>query len=338
MKSQPIQYVLAIFGIVLVSIFSAQAAQASRIALVIGNSAYRSAALKNPANDAADMARALEKLGFSVEVEINVNQREMEEAMRRFGHRLRNGATGLFYFAGHGMQLKGRNYIIPIGAAITAEPDVKYEAVDAGRVLSYMEDAGNPLNIVILDACRDNPFARSFRSYSRGLAKMDAPVGSILAYATAPGDVAADGNGRNGVYTAALLQHLRTPGLKIEEVFKRVRIDVVRASTRKQIPWESSSLMGDFYFNPVNERISPSPSVSGVRPKTPEASKSVASPSPTSEGEVVAREGRFLKMSNGTVKDSQSKLVWAGGDSNMALTWEGARSYCADYRSGGHSD
>ena len=176
-------------------------AQQSRIALVIGNSSYKSSPLQNPLNDANDMAVVLRKLGFSVQLKINADQRSMEDSIRTFGKELRSGGIGLFYYAGHGLQVDGRNYLIPIGADVESEADVKYEAVDAGRVLAQMEDAENSMNIIILDACRNNPFARSFRSSQKGLAKMDAPVGSILAYSTAPGSVAADGSGRNGLYT-----------------------------------------------------------------------------------------------------------------------------------------
>ncbi len=225
-------------------------AQDRRIALVIGNGAYKSAPLRNPVNDASDIADALERLGFSVSLKTDANQRNMKKAIRAFGKQLRKGGVGLFYFAGHGIQVKGSNYLIPIGAEIETEPDVEYEAVDAGRVLAQMEDAGNNLNIIILDACRDNPFGRSFRSSNRGLAQMDAPTGSILAYATAPGSVAADGTGKNGLYTSALLKYIMTPGLKIEDIFKKVRIDVIQTTDLKQVPWEASSLTGDFYFNP----------------------------------------------------------------------------------------
>jgi len=224
--------------------------QENRIALVIGNGKYKSAPLKNPIKDAADMADALKKLGFSVTLKTNANQRTMERTIRNFGKKLRKGGVGLFYYAGHGLQVHGSNYLIPIGAEVESEGDVKYEAVDAGLVLAKMEDAGNDLNIIILDACRDNPFARSFRSGSKGLAKMDAPTGSFLAYATAPGSVAEDGVDRNGLYTSKLLEHMMTPGLTIERIFKSVRIAVMQESEDRQVPWESSSLTGDFYFNP----------------------------------------------------------------------------------------
>jgi len=225
--------------------------QENRLALVVGNAAYKSSPLRNPVNDAFDVARTLRTLGFEVIHEENANQRTMENAISRFGRQLRKqGGVGLFYFAGHGIQVNGRNYLIPIDAEIETESDVRFEAVDAGRVLGKMEDAGNDLNIVILDACRDNPFARSFRTSSKGLARMDAPKGSLIAYATAPGSVAADGKGRNGIYTEYLLKHMATLGSKVEEVLKRVRVDVINETNEKQIPWEASSLTGEFYFAP----------------------------------------------------------------------------------------
>jgi formylglycine-generating enzyme required for sulfatase activity len=221
-----------------------------RLALVIGNGAYKSAPLKNPPHDAADMTERLKKLGFQVIHKENADQRIMKKAIREFGRTLRkNGGIGLFYFAGHGIQVDGRNYLIPVNAMIETESDIEFESVDAGRVLGQMEEAGNPLNIVLLDACRDNPFERSFRTNSKGLARMDAPRGSLIAYATAPGATAADGEGRNGVYTKHLLSHMATPGIKVEDVLKRVRVDVIKETGNKQIPWESSSMTGDFYFN-----------------------------------------------------------------------------------------
>jgi len=151
-------------------------AKNQKTALVIGNGAYSSSPLRNPVNDASDMASALKKLGFKVLFKTNANQRTMKKSIRTFGKELRNGGVGLFYYAGHAMQVHGTNYLIPIGAKIESESDVEYEAIDAGRVLGKMEDAGNGLNIIILDACRDNPFARSFRTSEKGLARMDAPT------------------------------------------------------------------------------------------------------------------------------------------------------------------
>jgi len=225
-----------------------KATEKKRLALVLGNGAYKIAPLKNPANDAQDMAKALREMGFEVIHKENANRKIMKKAIKDFGRRLRYAGIGLFYYAGHGIQVNGNNYLIPINADIETESDVEFEAIDAGRVLGKMEDAGNELNIVILDACRNNPFARSFRSNNPGLAKMDAPKGSLVVYATAPGSVATDGTDGNGIYTKHLLKHMKTPGLKVEEVLKNVRNDVMRETGDKQIPWESSSLRGDFYF------------------------------------------------------------------------------------------
>jgi uncharacterized caspase-like protein len=219
-----------------------------RMALVIGNASYDVGPLKNPVNDATDMAAALQRLGFTVTRRLNANQAEMESVIEAFGQQLRQGGVGLFYFAGHGVQVGGENYLMPIGARINREQDVKIAAVHVGRVLGAMEDAKNDLNIVILDACRNNPFARGFRSQVQGLAPVDAARGSLIAYATAPGSVASDGSSRNGLYTENLLRYMSTPGLSVEQMFKQVRIGVGQMTNGQQTPWESSSLTGDFYF------------------------------------------------------------------------------------------
>ena len=221
-----------------------------RVALVIGNSAYRDARLANPVNDARAMAEALRKCGFSVTKLEDANRLQMREAIRNFGTRIAEGGVGLFYFAGHGMQVKGRNFLIPIAADIAQEDEVEGEAVEVDAVLAKMETARNRLNILILDACRNNPFGRSSRGGPQGLAQMDAPTGTYVAFATAPGKTAADGSGANGLYTAALLRQLRVQGLKLEDVFKRTRAEVLQASQRTQTPWENSSIIGDFFFTP----------------------------------------------------------------------------------------
>jgi hypothetical protein len=226
-----------------------------RIALVVGNSAYHPAPLRNPIHDAEDIGSVLTHLGFNVTLKMNADKRTFEDAIRQFGQQLRNTEVGLFYFAGHGMQIEGRNFLIPVNARIESESDVKYEAVDAGFVLSKMEDAKNQMNIMILDACRNNPFSKNFRASERGLARMDAPTGSLIVYATAPGEVAADGLGRNGIFTKHLLRHVQTPDLPVEQVLKRVRIDVAAETHQRQIPWESSSLMGDFFFAVEKGRV-----------------------------------------------------------------------------------
>ncbi len=219
-----------------------------RVALVIGNSAYKDSPLLNPVNDARAISAALTESGFTVIARENTDQRGMLSALREFGDKLRDGGVGIFYYAGHGMQIKGRNYLIPVGASIEREDEVAYSAVDAQAVLDKMEAAGNGTNIMILDACRNNPFTRSTRSGQAGLAQMDAPVGTLVAFATSPGAVASDGGGQNGLYTQHLLTAMRQQGAKVEDVFKQVRANVRRDSQGKQVPWESTSLEGDFYF------------------------------------------------------------------------------------------
>jgi uncharacterized caspase-like protein/ABC-type transporter MlaC component len=231
----------------------AASAEEKRVALIVGNSNYEFGPLKNPVNDAALMADTLRELGFEVILEIDASQIRMKRAIQSFGERLEKtgkDGVGLFYYAGHGIQSRGVNYLIPIGAQIRREADLDLEAVSAGWVLGEMEFARDRLNIVILDACRNNPLARGFRSQSPGLARMDAPTGSLIAYSTAPGATARDGDGLNSPYTAALAEAVRVPGLKVEEVFKRARLSVMKTTREEQVPWESSSLTGDFSFRP----------------------------------------------------------------------------------------
>ncbi len=221
-----------------------------RLALVIGNSNYTMSPLKNPANDAKLMAEELRKLGFQVMSYTNLGQKEMIIKIREFGNKLsQQKGVGLFYYAGHGIQLNGENYLVPVTAVINKEQDVELESVNLKRILGEMDYAQNDLNIVILDACRNNPFARSFRSGGgNGLAMTTAPKGTFIAYATAPGSVASDGIGENGLYTQELVKALEQPGYKIEDVFKQVRNNVYKMSNEMQVPWENSSIFGDFYF------------------------------------------------------------------------------------------
>ena len=243
------KYRLLVFVVLPILILTVMNATASnRTALVIGNGAYQSTPLRNPVNDAGDMANVLFESGFKVILKINASQREMETAMRAFGKALRKGGIGLFYYAGHGLQLNGTNYLIPVDAQIETESDVKYEAVDAGRILGKMEDAGNNLNIVILDACRNNPLKRSFRDSSKGLAYMDAPDGTLIAYATKAGSVSEDGSGRNGTYTEALLKHIETPGLEIRMMFNRTGLDVEAKTGKAQKPWISNDSFPPYYL------------------------------------------------------------------------------------------
>jgi formylglycine-generating enzyme required for sulfatase activity len=229
------------------------AGQEARVALVIGNSAYEGAVLKNPVNDARGVAEALRACKFEVTTLTDATKRQMDDAIAAFGERIRGGAVGLFYFAGHGVQVSGKNYLIPIGAKLAQEVDAKYQGVDVGEVLDRMDTAKNGLNILILDACRNNPFARSWHRGlgGEGLAQVKAPTGSLISYATAPGSTAADGEGEHGIYTEALLKEMQKPGESLLEVFQKVRERVLQQSRREQVPWESNSTVGDFYFVPL---------------------------------------------------------------------------------------
>jgi hypothetical protein len=221
-----------------------------RLALIIGNSEYAVSPLRNPVNDATAIAEKMKALGFEVMLYTNQGQNDMKKSIRSFGEKLAaQKGTGLFYFAGHGIQMNGENYLVPVDAKIEKEQDVELEAVNLKRIMGEMDYARNDINIVILDACRNNPFARSFRSGgSNGLNAATAPQGTFIAYATAPGSVAADGTGKNGLYTEELLKALEVPGITIESVFKKVRSSVYEKSNKLQVPWENSSIFGDFYF------------------------------------------------------------------------------------------
>ena len=197
------------------------------------------------------MAKTLKGVGFEVTTLIDADQKSMKKAMLEFGRSLRDSdSVGLFYYAGHGVQVDGENYLVPVGANIRDEADVAVEAVAASELLKTMQRAASRINIAIFDACRNNPFASATRGGTRGLARIDAPAGTIIAYATAPGDVALDGSGGNSPYAKALAKSMAADGITVEEVFKRARREVLATTSNKQTPWESSSLTGDFYFKP----------------------------------------------------------------------------------------
>jgi uncharacterized caspase-like protein len=178
----------------------------------------------------------------------NLGQIAMRQAIREFGNELLKGGVGLFYYAGHGVQLRGRNYLIPVGADIQQQDEIEDQSVDINLVLQKFGSAKNTLNILILDACRNNPFADSFGSLPAGLAPIDAPASTFIAFSTAPGYTAADGTGDNSYYTQSLVEAIHEPGLKLEDVFKNVRAKVRRATNDRQVPWENTSLDTDFYF------------------------------------------------------------------------------------------
>jgi len=222
---------------------------ARRTALIIGNAAYQESPLRHPINDASDMNETLKKLHFETALLRNATFEQMDNAIDAFGRKLRQGGVGLFYYTGHGVQIEGQNYLIPVDTPLQSPSKVKYRAVPVHGLLERMADAGNKLNIIVLDACRDHVLTRSWPQ--RGLAVMQAAIGSLIAYSTVPGEIVLDGSERNGVYTKHLLRHITQRGITVEELFKRVRMGVKEETKGKQIPWESSSLVGDFYFAPT---------------------------------------------------------------------------------------
>lgn len=229
-----------------------------RYALVIGNGDYPKeiGQLLNPVNDATAMAAELRKANFEVQLVINATYMQLREAVREFHEKLsagpRENTVGLFYYAGHGVQYQDENYLVPLDAKVQYEDDIVRMCFPVQRmVLSNMERANSRMNIIILDACRNNPFPATTRSLGAGLGEIKKAYGSFVAYATAPGSVASDGTGKNGLYTQELLKAMQIPGLLIEQVFKEVRRNVLKLSGEKQYTWDSSNIIGDFYFNPL---------------------------------------------------------------------------------------
>jgi len=230
-----------------------------RIALVIGNGAYRNAPLKNPVNDAGAMAERLKQLGFTVMLHENTTFTQLLEALREFSVKAATNAVRLVFYAGHGIQSKGRNYLVPIDADVQSEDEISTKSADIGELLDRLGTIKHGINIVILDACRVNPFSAGvivgpdgrrirFRGATKpGLAPLDAPVGTLVAFSTAPNGIALDGaNEKHSIYAKHLLANLDTPGIAIEQLFKKVRIGVAEETQRVQVPWESSSLTADF--------------------------------------------------------------------------------------------
>ncbi|MDO9071835.1 MAG: caspase family protein [Rubrivivax sp.] len=298
-----------------------------RHALVIGNASYATAPLINSANDAAAVAKVLEKAGFKVELRLNASQKQMQDAVTTFGDRLKAGGAGLFYFAGHGVQIKGRNFMLPVGTEIKREDEVPYKAVDVQQVLDKMDTAKNRINMVVLDACRDNPFARSTRSTSGGLSQVDAPIGSLIAFATAPGSVASDGSNANGLYTQHLLANIERPGTPIEEVFKRVRLGVRLDSNGSQVPWESTSLEGDFYFFPAAPGVKGGPTTLPTPPGIEQIARAERAYEQLRQGQLDDAERIFRALAGASHpevvlmgREGLAEVQLARGDSNAALS------------------
>ncbi len=350
-----------------------------RVALVIGNGAYRHVSrLANPPGDARALAAALAEVGFEIvggRPLVDADKAAMEGAIRSFGRELRGGAVGLFYYAGHGIQVRGQNYLLPVTANVAGESDVKYELVDAGFVLDEMANAGNRLNVMILDACRNNPFGdRGLRSASSGLAQVQAPAGTVIGYATQPGAVAKDGEGDHSPYTAALVAAIRRPGLSLFDTFNEVGLRVKRATAGEQQPWLSTSpIEGQFSFVP-GAVIDGSPPdldpaaielalwTSADRTGTKESyeaylseypagrfaamaraalaklTAAVVTPSPSPTPASAASGDRFRDLGDGTVLDTRTGLQWAQCDNGSDIDWPGAKEYAENLTLGGYSD
>ena len=239
----------------------AQPQDDQRIALVIGNSRYESAPLQNPVNDSKAFAEKLREMGFQVIEKENLTTRQIPATLREFRSSLKPGAVALFFYAGHGLQIKGVNYLPAVDADVASEEDVSMQSIDVNKLLDMLGEAKTRLNLVFLDACRNNPFTRRLRSGISGLAKVDAPSGTLISFATRPGSAASDGTGSNhGLYTEMLLQAIDEPNLPIEQVLKQVGSAVKQASKGQQEPWSEGSIEGDFSFRTAvvdTEKINP---------------------------------------------------------------------------------
>jgi len=260
------------------------AAQGKRVALVVGNGAYKSVTpLTNPTNDARLIAKTLASLGFTLiggGARINLDKAGFDQAVRAFGEALPGAEVALFYYAGHGLQVEGVNYLVPIDASPTRPQDLDFQMVDANVVLHQMEGSGTRLNLVILDACRNNPFGGRglARAAAGGLAQMRAPDGTLISYATQPGNVASDGAGADSPYSTALAETLRKPGLDVFRLFNQVGLTVKRVTGGVQEPWVSTSpIDGDFYFAGAG---SAPPVASQPAPTTPPPAKTASLPEP----------------------------------------------------------
>jgi uncharacterized caspase-like protein len=291
-------------ALALASLTGPALAAPDRVALVIGNGAYKNAArLPNPPNDATAVAAALRKIGFDVVEGRDLPKRSMEEKIIEFSRKLDRASLALFFYAGHGMQVGGRNYLLPVDAMLERPGDLTFETIDVSQVLGQME-AEKRVNLVFLDACRDNPFARSLArsmgtrssTVGQGLASIQSAVGTMIAYATQPDNVALDGAGANSPFTTALLKHIVTPGLDISAVMKRVRSEVVAATRDKQVPWDHSSLVGDVVLVPASADPTP-PVVTAPAPvaQPPAAPPPVTPPAPRTGAVVPAFTRDILK-------------------------------------------
>jgi uncharacterized caspase-like protein len=219
------------------------------IALLIGNSKYSKAKVKSPENDALLLAEELKEKGFDVIACTNLTIREMKIQMQEFEDKLKQiNGIALFFYSGYGLQFNGQNYLVPIDAQINKEQDIELEAIDIQKLIGEMEIAKNALNLIILDASRENPFSKIVKKKDNGLAIIDPPLGTLVAYSTTPGNYSVENDGDNSLYIRELVRAIKMPGLKMEEIFKKVRKQVYKKTNGLQSTWENSSLFNDFYF------------------------------------------------------------------------------------------
>jgi len=267
------RHFVTLLAVLMAVALAPQARAEKRVALVIGNSGYKGAVeLKNPRNDATDLAAALKLLGFEVIAGNDLDKRAMERTIREFGQKLVGADVALFFFAGHGLQVAGQNYLVPIDAQLASEGDVDFEGLPLALVLKQMEREAKT-SIVLLDACRDNPLARNLArsmgtrggQIGQGLAEVKAGVGALIGFSTQPGNVALDGEGRNSPYAGALVKHVAEAGKDVSAILVAVRNDVLQATGGRQVPWEHTSLTGQVYLQPESApQAAPAPLASGA--------------------------------------------------------------------------
>jgi uncharacterized caspase-like protein len=315
-------------GVMALLAISGPAAAEKRVALVIGNSAYQhTAALKNPSNDATDIAGKLRALGFEVIDGTDLSKADMESRIRAFADKLQGSDVGLFFYAGHGLAADGRNFLAPVDAKLQSETDLDFEAVDLSLVLKQME-RNSRVSLVFLDACRDNPLALNLAAtsrslqVSRGLARVDRAVGMMIAFSTQPGNVALDGEGRNSPFTNALLHHIDAEGASINDMMIEVRNDVLKETDGKQVPWENSSLTGQFFFKPAEAKVADAST--GADSEIAELRKEIGRIQ-SDQGALLASQQEQLKLlreklANETNKADADKSEPANGEQKLATS------------------
>lgn len=303
-------------------------AAGDHVALIIGNGAYPDVPLANPVNDAVDVGRAFEAIGFQVTVVNDADKAQMLQSIQTFGDKLAKAKAAVFYYAGHGVQVGGSNWLLPVarqvGEIINREDEVRLRAVDANEVLVAMERAKVPVAMVILDACRNNPFKGAGRSGAKGLAQLDAPPGSLVVYATAPGQVAADGNGRNSPFSQAFVRQLLVPGQEVEAMLRNVKKSVRETTQGVQVPWSSSSMTDTFTFvpsmTPDEEASMKRAELAGLQGQADAIAKAEASAAAkrqVEEAALAAKQAEVDKL-DAQVAEMRKKMSAGGGDAAKA--------------------